>query len=57
MTQMATRLNLVRVRRTVERRLLDTLLGVSAWVIERRLLAATHRPKREEPHGHVTMGT
>ena len=57
MTQMATRLSLVRVRRTVERRLLDTLLGVSAWVIERRLLAATHKPKREEPHGHVTMGT
>ena len=54
---MATRPSLVRFRRTVERRLLDTVLGLSAWVIERRLLAVAHKPKREEPHGDVTMGT
>ncbi|HEX2042495.1 MAG TPA: hypothetical protein VHF24_07645 [Acidimicrobiales bacterium] len=44
-----------RIRRAFERRLLGTLLGASAWVIERRLLAVRGKTDVGEAPADVTV--
>ena len=46
---------LTHARRAVERRVVDAVLGVSAWVIERRLLTTTGKKRHDGPRRHVTM--
>ncbi|HEX2274894.1 MAG TPA: hypothetical protein VHG90_13560 [Acidimicrobiales bacterium] len=52
---MQSRIPLSRVRRAFERRLLGTVLAVSAWVIERRLLAASRKTDVSEAPPEVTV--